>query len=290
MIINKTMEPSDLTNTPAAVIIAELNDLVKDLKKRGLKVSSWYGSFDLSGRPNSLERLSRGYNYQPLKGTTDDKNHPWFLYWEIAWIVMHAGFKKGDSILDMGGSSSLFSYYLASKGYEVVTIDIQENLVNNANKVAEAMSWNLKNTCMDMRELDFNRKFNHITSICVYEHIPMYDRVEINGKVKELLKDNGHFSITFDYRNPQKGAEIGSPEAVEAQFVTASGLSHRFNPVFYDTGNSYLLSAIYNRNISMHQTNWFIGNKFFRLKDVPIFLDECDYTFGSLFLEKIPET
>jgi len=67
----------------------------------------------------------------------------------------------------LGGSSSLFSYYLASKKLEVTTVDLQKNLVENANQVAQQMGWKLNNFVMDMRNLDFDSQFDHITSICV---------------------------------------------------------------------------------------------------------------------------
>ena len=44
-------------------------------------------------------------------------------------MTMNAEFSKGQKVLDLGGSSSLFSYYLASKGLDVTTVDLQENLV-----------------------------------------------------------------------------------------------------------------------------------------------------------------
>ena len=86
-----------------------------------------------------------------------------------------------------GGSSSLFSFYLASKGFRVTTVDLQRTLVDNANHVAREMGWDLNNCVMDMKQLRFEDRFDHITSICVYEHIPMFDRVEINKKIRELL-------------------------------------------------------------------------------------------------------
>ena len=48
-IINKTMELSDLKTEAAREVIAELANLIINLKNKKLKISSWYGSFDLSG-------------------------------------------------------------------------------------------------------------------------------------------------------------------------------------------------------------------------------------------------
>ncbi|MCP3683664.1 MAG: hypothetical protein GY861_13345 [bacterium] len=43
--INKTMELSDLKSDRARKIITELNDLIKSLKDKELKISSWFGKF-----------------------------------------------------------------------------------------------------------------------------------------------------------------------------------------------------------------------------------------------------
>src|SRR5918994_2516106 len=246
-IINKTMDIEDLKSDEARSITKELNVLIEDLSKRRLKVSSWYGLLDVPEEIQTLERqlrdrdrnlqelkrkqqrrvrshnlrrldlydqLNRGYGYKPLEGAADDKNFPWYLYWEIVWVSLNSKFSEQDRVLDLGGSSSLFSYYLASKGLEVTTVELKRSLVDNANSVAQEMGWNLRNYVMDMRDLTFTSQFDHIISICVYEHIPMYDRVEINKNVRDLLVQGGRFSITFDYRNPSRFARINSPQDI----------------------------------------------------------------------------
>lgn len=285
-IINKTMDLDDMHSAEAIVIIKELNELIKSLRDRNLKISSWYGSFNLNSYPNSSEWINRGYGYKSIEGTIDDKNFPWFLYWEIIWVILNNEFRPENRVLDLGGSSSLFSYYLAAKGVNVTAIDIQKELVDNGNFVAKEMGWNLKNHVMDMQELIFNSKFDHITSICVYEHIPMFKRITINKKVKELLVEKGKFSITFDYKNPSMFARINSPVDVYEQFIKPSGLQTRGNIEFFDNDKNYLLHPFFykrrlwkNKIISVakgHFSPW----DFFRVKDTN------DYTFGALFLEK----
>ena len=284
--INKTMDLSDLELGEAKKVIAELNALVLTLKEKGLKISSWYGLFDLTGDPTSFERMNRGYNYEPLKDAVDDKNFPWFLYWEIVWVVLNANFGAYHKVLDLGGSSSLFSFYLASKGLDVTTVDLQKSLVDNANLVAQQMDWNLRNFVMDMRELDFDSRFDHVTSICVYEHIPMYDRVKINNRVKNLLITGGRFSITFDYRNPSRFARINSPNDVCEQFIIPSGLSIRGNQGFVDTGQNYLLHPFYHPGISWKYKVSEIRKRNFGPWQVLRTKRNNDYTFGALFLER----
>lgn len=284
-IINKTMDLEDLKSREGAAIIDELNNLIDKMKNKDLNISSWYGSFELSGDTNSSEWINRGFGYRGLEEAVDDRNFPWFLYWEIVWIVLNNEFLSKHKVLDLGGSSSLFSYYLASKGIDVTTIDLQKELVDNANLVAEQMGWNLKNYVMDMRVLKFDSKFDHITSLCVYEHIPMYERVGINSKIKELLVDKGKFSITFDYRNPSKLARISSAEDVYNQFVKPSGLRLIGNQDFYDNGKSYLLHPYYSKKAAWKWKLRYLVKGDICLRDIFRTKEENDYTFGALFLE-----
>ncbi|MGB9593775.1 MAG: hypothetical protein ACPL7R_06540 [Anaerolineae bacterium] len=107
-IINKTMNRADLDTPQARRIVAELNDLIRTLQARGLVASSWYGALDMPPALKALEQVNRGLDYEPLPGAADDARYPWFLYWEIAWVVMHAGFQPGQTVLDLGGSRRCF--------------------------------------------------------------------------------------------------------------------------------------------------------------------------------------
>lgn len=283
--INKSMDRDDLTSAQAKEITNDLNVLVKDLRQQNLKISSWYGQFELSTSRHSPERINRGTSYTALEDAVDDRNYPWFLYWELAWIVLNAGFQKGQRVLDLGGSSSLFSYYLASKGLNVTTVDLQQKLVDNGNHVGSKMQWELANHKMDMRDLRFDTQFDHITSICVYEHIPMYDRININRRIKELLAPGGRFSITFDYLNPSKFARISSPEDVNAQFVIPSGLSIRGNERFVDNGKRYLLHPFYSPQSVWYYKPLAVARGHFPIGELLRTKTESDYTFGALFLE-----
>ena len=285
-IINKTMDFQDLETSEAKEIVAELNELILCLRKKGLKISSWYGRFDLSGHSHTPEQINRGYGYLALDGAVDDQHFPWFLYWEIAWVVLNNNFAEYQRVLDLGGSSSLFSYYLASKGLNVTTVELQEKLVENANVTAQHMNWNLKNYVLDMRELSFAWQFDHITSLCVYEHIPMYDRIEINRRIKDLLVNGGCFSITFDYRNPSKHAQIASPGDLYEQFIEPSGLRVRGNELFADNGRNYLLYPFYHPEISFRYRLWQVLRGHCDLSDFYKTKTANDYTFGALFMQK----
>ncbi len=241
--LNKTMDRADLDAPRAREICAELDALVVGLRESGLEPSNWYGGVEGYGDPG-WERVNRGLRYEPLPGAADDERYPWFLYWEIAWLDMHNDFRAGQRLLDLGGSSSLFSCYMAARGLDVVTVDLNEELVAHGEALAAETGWSLRNVCMDMRDLDeakLGGHFDHITSVCVFEHIPLAGRIDVTRRIERLLEDGGSFSITFDYLNPSPLARIGSPADVQEQFVAPSGLRVRGNGEFHDTGQRYLL-------------------------------------------------
>ena len=295
-IINKTMDFEDLKSKDATPIINELNALIKNMNSKKLKISSWFGSFGLPDNHESENWLNRGYGYQSLEGAADDTNFPWFKYWEIVWVVLHNTFSAEHKVLDLGGSSSLFPNYLASKGVDVTTIDFQKKLVDNANFVAKQMGWNLKNYVMDMRlmavqstralEHTLKAPFDHITSLCVYEHLPMHDRIGLNKRIKHLLVEGGKFSITFDYARPDRRAEINSPKDVYEQFIKPSGLKIRGNKAFFDNGKRYLLHPFYHKKCSWKRKLGYILRRDFNPSEIFRTKDSNDFTFGALFLEK----
>ena len=286
-VLNKTMDRDDLDAPDARRVVGELDALVEELRGRDLRASSWYGSLDASGAIGAWERANRGYGYRPLDGAADDRRFPWFLYWEIAWIVVNNAFRPGQRLLDLGGSSSLFSYYLASRGLEVVTLDLNGDLVDNANAVAERTGWSLTNVRGDMRDLRIEGGFDHITSVCVFEHVPMSGRVATSGRIRDLLHDGGTFSITFDYANPSRHAQISTPDAVEEQFGAPSGLRVRANDRFHDNGRRYLLHPFHHPLAAA--AGWkdqCIARGEFDSVDAGVVKRVNDYTFGALFMQR----
>ena len=101
------------------------------------------------------------------------KEYPNFLLWEIYWVYSNIKVKKNAKLLDIGGSCSLFSFYLASKGVNVVAIDKNEKIVEEANRVATVMNLHYKAVCMDAEDYlkSTKEKYDYITSICVCQQL-----------------------------------------------------------------------------------------------------------------------
>lgn len=285
-VINKTMDRRDLDRPDTRSIVREVNALAAELERRDLRASTWYGSLELP-QPWEWEQVNRGYGYEPLDGAADDARWPWFLYWEIAWLALNTEFVRGQRVLDLGGSSSLFSYFLAARGLSVVAVDLDPELVSNGNRTASHLEWDLENVVMDIRRLDLPGQFDHVTSVCVYEHVPVSDRIEVSTQIRQLLKEGGTFSITFDYGNPSRRARLSSSEDVEKQVIEPSGLAVRGNRSFHDNRERYLLHPFFHPTAYRH--GWKLDGlrrRHFGLRDLARVKRRNDYTFGALFLER----
>src|SRR5690606_17676105 len=122
----------------------------------------------------------------------------------IEWMIRNfPALKPGMKVLDAGGTSSLFSCYLASKGVEVHSIDINPQLIDTANKIGKKMGWGMHAYAMDAQALKFDEGFfDHAFSICVFEHLDFYIKQRALVEFHRTLKPGGHVGITFDYNNP----------------------------------------------------------------------------------------
>jgi 2-polyprenyl-3-methyl-5-hydroxy-6-metoxy-1,4-benzoquinol methylase len=239
--LNKTMDREDLKVPQCRPIVEELWDLMRWMHARDLRYSSWIGTLEPDPLRDRIERINRGPDYEPLEGAYDDEHWPWFRLWEASWLSTGAALEPGMRALDLGGSGSLFSSYLASRGLEVTTIDINPRLVSEANRVAEETGWTLKAIEMDMSEMEFEpESFDRVFSVCVYEHLPRELRIKTNRRVRHILRPGGLFCISFDYQNPEPSMSIRTPEDVQEQFVEPLGLPVMGNQRLFDNGKRYL--------------------------------------------------
>lgn len=239
--MNKTMERSDLLHPRCVALLTELFGLMRQMHARRAAYSSWYG--ELNGRPGVWEHVNRGADYEPWPGNPDEQRVPWFLLWEIVWLVVNTPMDRGSRVLDMGGAGSLFSCFLASRGHDVHAIDLREDLCREAERTAGVMGWRLSAKQMDMTDMAFPEEhFDHVFSVCVFEHLPVSGRVRCNDQVARVLRPGGTASYTFDYANPQAFGRLDTPEDVRRQLVGPSKLRLRGDGVFRDTGRRYLAS------------------------------------------------
>ena len=305
-IINKSMDRNDLLTPEAISLTNELNSLIREIYQHGIAPSSWVGTrpknpiqkaklglkerlYSLLGNRHTgkylvdegeAKALDRGYvqrlHYQPLDCAEDDLRYPWFLYWEIYWVLhyMRPRLIPGMRLLDAGGASSLFTCFMASKGYEMHSVDLNESLLAHGSCIAKSMGWETMHSyCMDMRKLEFSdESFDHAFSICVFEHLDFDVKQAALSEIARCLKPGGILSLTFDYKNPAPGVvgigkdpsprnAIRSEADIHRSFLGTGHFELIGNPVFKDNGFSYL----------QHPT-----------------FDNLPYSFGAVFLKKLP--
>lgn len=277
--INKSMDKDDLFSPSGAVHVQKINDLINDVYRSGLAMTSWYGSLpheemDLAaGGLYEVGRTNRGDAYEPLTGAADDARLPWYLYWEIVWVMQNGPSLSSKSrILDAGGTASLFSCYLASLGHEVHSIDLNYDLVSAGKKLADAMKWDMHSYVMNMTSLSFpDQYFEHAYSICVFEHLAHELKQAALREIARVLMPGGILSITFDFCNPAPYVVgIGSDDSIVNQLNCGDDLRRAFlstglfemvgNADFFDNGKRYLVHPR---------------------------CDNKEYSFGCLFLRRL---
>lgn len=287
-VINKTMDRADLLSAEAQPVIEQLNHLIRAMYARQAYMTSWYGTLpQRRGLAGFIRRLklalghdgaeaigmaNRGPAYEPLPGAADDGRVPWYLYWEIYWVLAHGPrITSNMRMLDAGGTCSLFTCYLGSLGCEVHSVDINPQLVAHGNRIAHTMQWNVSSYAMDMSKLDFaDEYFDHAYSICVFEHLDYEIKRQALAEMARCLKPGGVLSITFDYRNPApcvegRGADsreknqLRSERDIHRAFLSTDHFEILANQDFVDNGKSYLVHPGH-------------GN--------------APYTFGAIFLRK----
>lgn len=287
-IINKSMDLENFDKDKLDELLNELMQLDDAFTEKGFNISSWYGNNKKNRFYDKLEKLNRGYNYKNILPLKYDKKFPSFLVWEIYTVINTLDIKKGDTVLDIGGACSLFSFYLESKGLNIIAIDKNSELVDDANKIAKELNLNYKAITADAEDFvhECQEKFNLVTSICVFEHIELEKRKRIMRNMHKVLHDNGKVALTFDYRNPSRFINIDTPKDVVDQFGCSPHLKIMGNKEFYDNNKNYLVHGFFHKKFFIKYKLRSIKKGNFKLREFFKIKHENDYTFGSIFLEK----
>jgi len=193
--------------------------------------------------------------------------------WEYARALALTGASepaRGDhgpfKVLDVGGAMTLPVFYLGDLGDTVLSLDIDQPLVDETNAIArrnkldvEARNLNLVEEDPTADDLGAPGGFDRVYCLCVIEHIVPPGQQRVAERMAKLLEPGGQMAITFDYgENARSEAPIPGPEQVEA-LRASIGLPLLGNESFEDDGRRYPISRT--------------------RPDQP-------FTFGSLFFEK----
>lgn len=156
--------------------------------------------------------------------------------WENAWVLAHARVAPGQRVLDVGGASTLFSFYLASLGCETVVVDndwANCGTLHNAAYVARRMGWRLRALDRDIqRPLPFSDGgCDRVFSICVLEHLPPRLRQSLMREIGRVLAPGGIAGFTTDYDAARpvlltdKGLRFAYKAKLDRDVLAPSGLA-----------------------------------------------------------------
>lgn len=96
--------------------------------------------------------------------------------------------QPGAKVLDVGCGSGADANYLMSKGFKVVGIDLSENMLKLAKKIAPKAKF-LK---MDLRFIDFkDQTFDGVWASASLLHIPKNEITGVIVRINKILKQNG---------------------------------------------------------------------------------------------------
>lgn len=220
----------DLNLPQIKEITQGIEQIKKDLTAKGLKYTATAASF--------IPRMYTDYS--------EKKNS-----WENAWCFLHSGTKPGERILDIGGASTAFNFYLAGLGCSVAIIDNDWNncgINYNTNYVGKKMGWNIKAYDLEGgKQLPFpDNHFDRVFSICVIEHLTSSARRGLMKELGRVIKPGGIASFSTDYDHGRevlifdKGLRFAYRQKFEDDVIKPSGMSLH--------GNTDLLDAYPDQN------------------------------------------
>jgi 2-polyprenyl-3-methyl-5-hydroxy-6-metoxy-1,4-benzoquinol methylase len=147
-------------------------------------------------------------------------------------------------VLDFGGGATLPVFFFASRGIEVLCLDVDVALTEWTNRVAAARQWPLRGSTYDLVAAspppDW-QPFDAVVSSSVLEHIPKPAQPRVMERLAALLRPGGVMAISFDFGAdaPQPGA-IRDAAEVE-RLVAATRLAYLDGRAFQDTGERFAL-------------------------------------------------
>ncbi len=145
---------------------------------------------------NEWDQIYRNYNLNeiPWHSSQPDRN--------LVKLVKEKKIEKG-LVLDLCSGDGTNSIYLASKGFQVMGVDISPTAV----KIAQSRCLKRKLSCDyfvgDVLKLKMDKKFDLILDRGCFHHISKRKKTKFTRLVRNLLKDKGKFYLLcFSDKNP----------------------------------------------------------------------------------------
>jgi len=99
---------------------------------------------------------------------------------------------KGKKILDLGSGTGIYAEYFAKKGFDIVCVDISEEMVKLCQKKG------LKAQVMDLEKLEFtDQSFDGVWAYTSLLHIPKKNISNVIKKITNILKPQGILGLAL---------------------------------------------------------------------------------------------
>ena len=145
--------------------------------------------------------FARVYDYFMADTPADD----WIAFIERLWALNN---QKPDLVLDIGCGTGAITVPLAHKGYNVIGVDISEDMLSTARQKAERLDLDILFLNQDMREFELYGTVDSV--ICVCDTINyLNDEIELKQFLKlayNYLNSGG--LLVFDVSTEYKYSEI----------------------------------------------------------------------------------
>jgi 2-polyprenyl-3-methyl-5-hydroxy-6-metoxy-1,4-benzoquinol methylase len=187
---------------------------------------------------------------------SDHMSEHWLRTWEYTGAIVETEVDSRMKVLDVGGTGTIFSYYLAVQGCRVTTVDIDQGKVDDAAKVSADLNLKMDHRCISITDVEFaENEFDRIFCICVIEHLTPEDQKTALKRMARFLKPGGLLYMTFDVGFNAADFPIVDEEQIRERYINASGLT-------------------------------LVGNTAYQFDANDLNLNHPDYCFGSLMLVK----
>ncbi len=183
---------------------------------------------------------------------------------ELAELIERAEIKPCKAI-DIGCGEGFYSIYLASKGFDVLGIDLSERAIQYAKENADRYEMTIRFVAMDLNNLEqLNENIDFILEWSVMHHIMPPERQKYVEDVAQLLNERGKYlSACFSEHSPEVagGGEKYkiSPVGTKLYYSSQSELRELFEPHFRIIQTK--ITTIFGRHGQSHTANYFFMEK-----------------------------
>ena len=165
-----------------------------------------------------------------------------------------------DKALDIGCGEGFYSIYLASRGFDVLGIDLSERAIRHARQNAERAGFNIAFEAIDIANLlRLDEQFAFVLEWSVLHHVAPPERPQYVKNVADLLRHGGKYlSVCFSVEGREDDSHSTfavSPVGTKLYYSSRDELHDLFEPHFRIIESR--LTTIHGQHGQQHIANYF---------------------------------